>query len=168
MNRQEPLTAPGTLVPPRPNLGPEPLNRSSPWDAWPIPAGLAVFGLVFWIARRIRARRNQPRRMTVPAPPVPADPIEALADSVRARLVARFGEAWRARTTEEIAGSPAIAEALGPDAFARLVAFLQAVDVVKYSGRERADSDAIRAAWSEWAAHFLSGAEGARSTSTGK
>jgi len=166
----EPLDQmPGILIPPRPNLGPEPFEKSSRVDAWPVAAAVAFVGIVLWLVLRRRARRIAGMTTAQPASgDTPADALHALADSVRAQLVLRFGDPWRARTTEQIAESAAVAEALGPESFHKLIEFLQAVDVVKYSGQEHGDSDAIRAEWSDWAAHFVTEAAGARSAITGK
>ncbi len=166
----EPLDQmPGILIPPRPNLGPEPLEKPSHVNAWPVAAAVTFVVIVLCLVLRRRARRIANMTSVQPAvADAPADALHALADSIRAQLVLRFGDPWRARTTEQIAESPAIAEALGPESFHKLVAFLQAVDVVKYSGQEHGDSDAIRAEWSDWAAHFVADAAGARSATTGK
>jgi hypothetical protein len=166
----EPLDQlPVILIPPRPNLGPEPFEKPSRVNAWPVAAAVTFVVIVLCLVLRRRARRIAVSTTAQPASGnTPADAVHALADSVRAQLVLRFGDPWRARTTEQIAESHAIAEALGAESFQMLVAFLQAVDVVKYSGQENANSDTIRAEWSNWAAHFVADAAGARSATTGK
>ena len=90
-----------------------------------------------------------------------------LSGKVRGALVERFGEAWRAKTTEEIATDPALSEVFGPETAARLIAILSEADRLKFAAEEtcpqREDAD-------DWAA-FVSGflaAAGARSMTTGK
>jgi hypothetical protein len=172
MNGQEPPEETVSLIPPHPNLGPELLQDSSRFDAWSIATALAIVALLSWVIWRFRTRRKQSNAEAIPghlAPPdTPAAAVDAFAQSVRTRIITRFGETWRARTTEQIAGDPGIAEALGPDEFAKLVTFLREVDVLKYSGHDDTNPEAILARWSDWAAHFVAEAAGARSATTAK
>jgi hypothetical protein len=56
-----------------------------------------------------------------------------LSESVREALAARFGESWRAKTTEEIASEPSLAETLGALSAEHLIGFLQVADLVKFA-----------------------------------
>jgi hypothetical protein len=126
------------LLPPRPNLGPEPL--SSPWPS--ADAGLAVIAgvillalLMVWLVRRHWRRPASP----VPSlaisdePLTPRQRLIQTADRLRAALVARFGPSWAAKTTEEIATEPALADLLGAERLAPLLELLRAADRAKFA-----------------------------------
>jgi hypothetical protein len=55
---------------------------------------------------------------------------------VRNALAARFGGRWHARTTEEIAAEPDLAETLGTARAAELVRFLVQADLAKFDDRD--------------------------------
>jgi hypothetical protein len=146
--RADPSPTPrkAVLVPPRPNLGPEP---------WPeagsvvlallavvfLIASLSLIGLIVWLLRKPRKRGWLRAARDVQANPLNApgslrDQIIAHSHEIRAALATRFGASWRAMTTEEIADSPALADHLGPDRATRLVAFLRAADRAKFAGED--------------------------------
>jgi hypothetical protein len=183
------------LVPPYPNLGPEPMEEGGPVVGWWLAAAALALGLSAIVAV-LALRRRQGRAHKVggstakssPPLPCPGDETDgrerliALAEAVRAALVARFGEGWRAKTTEEVADAPDLRDALGPDAAARLVTFLRLADLAKFSG-DRFDAEGAPdagqrepAAWYGSAAGLVSalatpacgGAAGARSRIKGK
>jgi hypothetical protein len=173
-------TATGTsaaLVPPRPNLGPEPLDETRP--PWALLIGLGIAGSLLgsWAWRRWRRPRRS-RGLEPPGSPGSGEstaastkePIVAQATAARDALVARFGPAWRAKTTEEIAADPAPVEAFGTEMAERLVALFREADRAKFAtarlseaGPQRADADE----WALWVAAFVASA-GATSTIKGK
>ncbi len=141
-----PTPTKAVLVPPQPNLGPEPLPEpGSVVHALLalvfVIAGLSQLGLILRLLRKLRNRRRLRALRVEQARPaaVPGslrDQIIARSQEVRAALAARFGPSWRAMTTEEIAAGPALADHLGPDRAARLIAFLGAADRAKFAGED--------------------------------
>jgi hypothetical protein len=169
------------LVPPRPNLGPEPMPgrlSTSGWiGIWLIGASLSV-GLFWWLRRSYWPRRSERARPRGPAgDDVPAGPFASRRDQmtawsaeVRGTLADRFGEHWRARTTEEIAGDVSLIERLGDETAARLVRFLIDADRAKFDDREGLQPPLVDAV-PEWVAGFVASsvpAAGARSMINGK
>jgi hypothetical protein len=138
-----PTPTKAVLVPPQPNLGPEPLPEAGSVDHALLAlvfviAGVGQLGLILWLLRKLRNRgRLRALRAEQAGPPsVPGslrDQIIARSQELRAALAARFGPSWRAMTTEEIAAGPALADHLGPDRAARLIAFLGAADRAKFA-----------------------------------
>jgi hypothetical protein len=135
--------AKAVLVPPRPNLGPEPLPRSLSITALVL-AGLLVAAVAATVlARLVRFRRQRrDRRDTAPFE-APAGPFDSRGEqmaawslAIRAALAARFGGHWHARTTEEIAADPIVAERLGPELATALVRFLAVADLAKFDDRD--------------------------------
>ncbi len=123
-DRPADASGPATLVLPRPNLGPEPWSEPRPgWGPAELAIGLAlVAGLLGLATRRARRRRADRRPASDlggagldPPDPTPSRRLIASAGPVRAALVAEFGVAWAARTTEEIALDPTLADRLGPE-----------------------------------------------------
>lgn len=128
------------LVPPRPNLGPEPMPEDRSLTprplAWLPAAGIIGVVLWLWLRRRLRRRgdvRHAGPRRPAAAPATLRDQTIARSRAVRAALAARFGPSWSAKTTEEIAAEPALAEGLGAEPAARLVAFLAEADRAKFA-----------------------------------
>ncbi len=134
----------GVLVPPRPNLGPEPWAETRP-SGVVLPALWIVLVLVIavigagWRLRRLRKRRRPASGISGSTPGPAGAPVSrrdhriALSGAVREVLVARFGPAWRSKTTEEIAHDAGLAEAFGPEDAARLVRFLHGADLAKFA-----------------------------------
>jgi hypothetical protein len=167
LNQTSPLnqTSQRALVPPRPNLGPEPWSETRIDRELPLEIGLAlalVLAGVFWIVRRSRAGR---RRMSPAEPQLsahdnsPGAMLLSLAASVREGLADRFGPALRARTTEEIAADAAIREALGEVNLEPLTDLLVAADRWKFAsepgnGREESLLDDL-SNWEAWHKTFL-------------
>jgi MYXO-CTERM domain-containing protein len=137
------------IVLPRPNLGPEPWPDS---PAWPWITAAAV--LITLVALILRRRRKRVRAKAAPAVPneVAASPSEPspLTDRVRGALIRAFGPSWRARTTEEVAASPVLAERFGPEVAAQVVAYLRACDRAKFSADAATPDEELD--W--WAARF--------------
>lgn len=127
------------ILPPRPNLGPEPWPES-PWPTGWL-AGLAALLIVaaLGILRHRRRSRLVAATGDGPSPTLaaPDDPQERLiraADAARAALVARLGPPWVARTTEEIAEAPEPVAWLGVARAGRLVELLRSADRAKFAG----------------------------------
>lgn len=137
------------LLPPRPNLGPEPLSDPSlidPLVLAVILAGFVIVAVLIW-RRRVRARRSTAPDHnrggpSLAEPPSPRDRLIALSPSIRSALTGRFGASCLAKTTEELASDDRIGEILGPDDFEHLIAILNAIDRLKFSESTRNDDDA--------------------------
>lgn len=121
---------PVALVPPRPNLGPEPLPGPWPWASVGGAVGIAiVVGLWAWLS----LRRRKPIEREADTEARPPTLLSRAAD-LRATLAERFGPGWIARTTEEVLGDEMLAERLGPERHARLEDLLRAADRAKFAG----------------------------------
>jgi len=152
--RQDPDATSGeSLVPPRPNLGPEPWPESSPWAGNIVfLVGFVVVLLIGWIRRKPRS--IPPAKDHAPAVDFDRSPVQrfvALSEAVRGALLARFGPAWGSKTTEEIGGDPALVSRLDPNDRDRLVAFLELADRVKFGSTEPESLDD----WETWASAFV-------------
>jgi hypothetical protein len=150
---------PRGLVPPRPNLGPE------PWpDAGPITGLLLVLGLMaalllagaglLWRHHRKAPRVRQGRLAPAAgfdSQPTPRDRLVALAESVRDALTVQFGAPSRAKTTEEWAADARLVQLLGEPDFQELIRFLDQIDRVKFAP-EHSDNhhEAIQEALVSW------------------
>ena len=95
------------------------------------------------------------------APPSRRERLIALSRAVREALVARFGPAWRSKTTEEIAREAGLAEAFGPEDAARLLRFLQEADRAKFADEGEPPSTPSPDPEEDWVEEFLASA-GAR------
>jgi hypothetical protein len=135
-------------VPPRPNLGPEPMDASAIPPAQLLAILAAFMLLALGVALTARAyRRRRGRRPPFPSLHAPViDPTEAPGEwmiawsvALRESLAARFGPAWRAKTTEELAGEPNLSAAIGDESRTRLLAFLAAADRAKFAESDPAD-----------------------------
>ncbi|MFO0961255.1 MAG: hypothetical protein U0800_28065 [Isosphaeraceae bacterium] len=121
------------LVPPRPNPDPLPWPETSPWADAPVLAAIALVAAVIGgIAVLSLSRKKRPGIPPAVAP-VPPDGLIERAERIRSALVVRFGESWAARTTEEIAGSPALIDHLGPERAGELVGYLRLADRAKFA-----------------------------------
>jgi len=146
------------LVPPRPNLGPEPWSeeRVSPWPLLGIGLVLAALlaGAIWLIRRRRRRRRAVPPPQPVTLLDTPDAQLLSLAVQARETLATRFGPSLRARTTEEISSDSAVKEALGDDHFASLIRLLATADRWKFaSPPENGQTEALLdelPLWSAW------------------
>lgn len=168
----------GSFVPPRPNLGPEPLADSSiAWIWWTVPA-VGLIGMLVW-QRMIRRRKRRGEKAHIDIrttshadPDTPAAALVALSATVREKLAGRFGEGWRAKTTEEIAVDPKAREAFSLETLGRIVQLLREADRVKFARADGSESFYVPqrldlAAWSLWVSEF-DPAAGASSMKTGK
>jgi hypothetical protein len=134
------------LVPPQPNLGPEPWPEPAPWllVLW-VAAGLFLLVLGVLAFRLVRsARRRRRRRDQARAPLADATPrnrLVTLSDTIRDDLSTRFGTSWRAKTTEELAVDGQLEELLGAELFPELIGFLDQVDRLKFATERASQSD---------------------------
>jgi hypothetical protein len=138
--------APGPILPPRPNLGPEPMDEPVSVVAAAAALGgvAALAGLLAWWTWRRRAAARA-RRSAKASAPAWVDPnslpprgrMLQWSEMVRRALIDRFGPPWAAKTTEEIAADPDLAGVLGAERSEELIRFLRAADLAKFAGPER-------------------------------
>jgi len=103
------------------------------WLAAGIPA-LAIIGWVIWrVARRRVARSVSGATAADQVDPTPRGRLVALANTTKNALAAQFGPTWRAKTTEELAADPVLAEVLGPEPLGELIEFLDGIDRLKFA-----------------------------------
>jgi len=158
------------LVPPRPNLGPEPWSEepSSPWPLLAVGLVLAALlaGLIWIIRRRRRKRRAVAPPQPVTALDTPDAQLLSLAVQARETLATRFGPSLRARTTEEISNDAVVKEALGDDHFASLIRLLSTADRWKFaSPPENGQTESLLVElphWSAWQGTLPSQPKGKR------
>jgi hypothetical protein len=152
-------TAPPGLVPPRPNLGPEPW--SEPQSMREPLFALSVFVLFLVVSAVLYAiwRRRKIARAPAEKPPpieeagaTPRDQLIGLSGSLREALVDRFGPPYRARTIEELFADQKLGEVLGAEQLEQLTHFLVQVDRLKFAP-ERAprDQEALQLELADWA-----------------
>jgi hypothetical protein len=126
-----------SLVPPRPNLGPEPWTTSSPlnpsWLLLAIPISAVVVWALWKLLHRSLARTRADRTTPDELDVTPRGRLVALSMSTKNALAARFGPTWRAKTTEEMAAEPTLAEVLGPEPLKELIEFLDRIDRLKFA-----------------------------------
>ena len=147
-----------SLIPPRPNLGPESTLDSPPfvnvWTAGGILASsLLLIAVVSWIL--IRRVRGRPRGVVAvsggESDNTPRGHFVALSQSIRETLTAQFGTSWRAKTTEELSADSQLEQVLGKEPLEELIRFLDQVDRLKFAPerpRHHVDSlDDELAAW---------------------
>lgn len=125
------------LVPPRPNLGPEPWREPAP--SYGLFFGLAIAGAVMllaawaWRWRTLRSRNPGPAGGALEAEPGPRGRLVGLSVSIRDALTAQFGSSFRAKTTEEISADERLPQLLGEPGFRELVQFLDRIDRLKFA-----------------------------------
>ncbi len=126
-----------SLVPPRPNLGPETWPKTVPLAGYWIALSIASAVLIAWalwrFVRRGAARPGQGALAIDSADVTPRGRLVALSTSTKNALATRFGPTWRAKTTEELAAEPALSEMLGPEPFQELIQFLDRIDRLKFA-----------------------------------
>jgi hypothetical protein len=126
-----------SLVPPRPNLGPEPWPKSSPLESLWLLLGtliLPVAGWLIWrMVRRRGARSNQGSAVPDTLDVTPRGRLVALSTSTKNALASRFGSTWRAKTTEELAAESPLRDVLGPEMLGQLIEFLDRIDRLKFA-----------------------------------
>lgn len=165
MRERQGPEAEGSLVPPRPNLGPEPWPEPPGWSGRAVGAMLGLMGLLLllaWRWQRRRVRRHSARPSSVEAIPEetvddPRRRLIASAEVARGALIAAFGPAWRSKTTEEIADDTGPSARFEPAEVERLVALLRLADRVKFASADPGPPDD----WEAWSARFASRAASA-------
>jgi hypothetical protein len=161
------------LVPPRPNLGPEPWpvppgwTATAGWWVWSLALLLLIAG---WRWRRGRSKAGSAGRASSPDPSLELDlsprrRLIASSEAVRAALIGAFGPGWGSKTTEEIAAEPILAERLDPEEVGHLIEFLRQADRAKFAEDESYRFDDRE----EWVGSFVSAmAAGATSRIIGR
>ncbi|HMF38799.1 MAG TPA: hypothetical protein VKF17_19345 [Isosphaeraceae bacterium] len=145
------------LVPPRPNLGPEPWSEER-LSIWPLlGVGLVLAALLAGAIWLIRRRRKSRLAVSPPQPVTSLDTPDAqllsLAVQARETLATRFGPSLRARTTEEISNDAVVKEGLGDDHFASLIRLLSTADHWKFaSPPENGQTASLLEELSHWSA----------------
>jgi len=135
--------APRGLVPPCPNLGPEPWRESRSLGVVPILVLAVLVCLVLaWFLwrrhRRVRARGKPRGLASGDQSNTKASPHElfvALSDAVREGLTLKFGTGWRAKTTEELSTDAQLEQLIGPQDLHELIRFLDQVDRLKFASK---------------------------------
>jgi hypothetical protein len=144
------------LVPPRPNLGPEPWREpdSLPRPLLAMAIILVAILLVAWAWRRRSLRAGGAGTPTVApsaADPGPRGQLVGLSETIRNALAEQFGHSLRARTTEELSADERLVQLLGEERFRELMQFLDRVDRIKFAPESPADQvEALREAWMTW------------------
>jgi hypothetical protein len=160
---QESAAAPSrvqVLIPPRPNLGPEPWSEPRagrfPYEAAALATGALLLAAAWIIRRRLAARRRPgtaPARVDFAADD-PAMQLIVMASQARETLAERFGPALLARTTEEIAADPQLRETLGEPRFDSLVRLLATADRRKFATMPGAGAEDVYpedlSQWETW------------------
>jgi hypothetical protein len=148
------------LVPPRPNLGPEPWRepQAASWLLLAIGIGLAAVAVVLlawlWRRRRVAVRARRPASAVdglAAVDPTPRDRLVGLSEAIRDALTTQFGSSCRAKTTEELSADERLAELLGDEGFRELIRFLDRIDLVKFAPERSANNgDALGDLLSDW------------------
>jgi hypothetical protein len=144
-----------SLVPPRPNLGPETWPKAVPlagiWLALLISASALLAWVLWRLVRRGAARPGQGLATPDSADVTPRGRLVALSTSTKNALASRFGPAWRAKTTEELAAEPALREMLGPEPLQELIQFLDRIDRLKFAPeRPNQDRQSLHEELADW------------------
>src|SRR5207249_4135081 len=117
--------------------GPEPWTepRSATATVLALVLAFLVLGVAGgWLWRDVRRRRMLQRSPAEDLGTSSEGSMALWSAQVRGALIAGFGPAWGAKTTEEIAAEPVLAELLGLEQAGRLVRFLRAADRAKFAG----------------------------------
>lgn len=150
----------GRIVPPRPNLGPEPWDDRAAVD-WIIVIVFVIFIIYFLffcykIYMDIKNSRRL-RRESAAGESANDDPKAVWVEwsnRVRAALDLEFGAGHSARTTEEIEADPVIETGLNAERRDRLIAFLRAADLAKFGGESIALKTETLSDWQTWIEEF--------------
>jgi hypothetical protein len=126
------------LVPPRPNLGPEPWSEPDPFALFYVLGATAAALFILWLGWRRHGRFRVSRVVSGLSSQNPRDTsphgrLVALSQSFRTVLASQFGPAWRAKTNEELSAEPRLAELLGGDQLQELIQILNDIDLLKFA-----------------------------------
>lgn len=121
------------LIPPRPIPDPLPWPEPSSGGILPTLTAFAFVALIGLLIAFVLLRKRRVAESPITVPPPTTDGPIARADRIRSALVARFGESWSARTTEEIALDQPLLERLGPERTEILVEYLRRADRIKFA-----------------------------------
>lgn len=144
------------LIPPRPNLGPEPWREpdAAPKVALALAIAAMAVLIVAWTRRRARWLRARGSGHGVSGPPTDTSPrgrLVELSETVRGALAARLGDNLRARTTEELSLDERLIPLLGAEESRDLIRFLERIDRVKFAPeRPSEEHEELTAEWSTW------------------
>lgn len=162
------------IVPPRPNLGPEPWDDRSSTDLFVIIAfALFIINVLLFFYKLLMELRTSARSKSssLTASPANDDPQAvwvAWSNRVRAALDREFGAGHSARTTEEIEDDSAIKTGMNADRRDRLIAFLRAADHAKFGGESIALDPETRLKWDDWVQEFCRTGESSSNGKTSK
>jgi hypothetical protein len=144
------------LVPPRPNLGPESWSDARPSPVAGIVAVAALGGLLIaWLLwswrKKMRARIRRDHKTQSPNDATPQGRLVAFSSSIRQTLADRFGTAWRAKTTQELATEDLLVEMLGYEQLDELIRFLDFVDHLKFAPERSSNNhEALESELTNW------------------
>jgi hypothetical protein len=133
------------LMPPQPNLGPEAWSDAQFNPVGVIAAaalgGLLIIACILWRRRRkMRSRNRSGHRPQTPHDATPQGRLVAFSSSIRETLADRFGTAWRAKTTQDLAMENLLVEVLGREQLDELIRFLDLVDHLKFAPERSIDN----------------------------
>ena len=146
-----------TFLPPRPIHGPERLVESRPITSLHFAVVLTGLTILLLVAKRLRTRKNAQAGCDssrdgsdVDGLVSPRDRLVALSHSIRTSLSLRFGVAYLAKTSEELANDRQLSKALCPADLQRFIEILELIDSVKFSADEH--SHAVTSDQVDWLA----------------
>jgi hypothetical protein len=135
------------LVPPRPNLGPEPWREPDTTLQLLLALGVAVVIVLlaawgWWRGAARRARGQGALAGGSSTAELSArDRLVGLSESIRDALTAQFGNSFRAKTTEELSADEQLVQLLGPEGVGELMPFLDRIDRLKFASERSDDHD---------------------------
>lgn len=144
------------LVPPRPNLGPEPWREPAPSSRLLVVLAIVAAAVLLagWAWRRRSSRARGPGLAIggqLAADPGPRGQLVGLSETIRDALTAQFGSSFRAKTTEELAADERLRQLLGEEGFRELMQFLDRIDRLKFAPEGAAgEDDELGRALSAW------------------
>ena len=126
------------IVPPRPNLGPEPWSEPNPFSLYFVLGATLAALFVLWFGWRRLGRFRAERPVSNLSSQNPRDTsphgrLVALSQTLRNALASQFGPEWRAKTNEELSAEPRLAELLGHDQLQELIHILNDIDLLKFA-----------------------------------
>jgi hypothetical protein len=135
------------LVPPRPNLGPEPWREHDATPQLLLALGIAAVVLLlaawgWWRRVALRSRRlGASAAGHSIAELSPRDRLVGLSETIRDALTSQFGSSFRAKTTEELSADERLVQLLNAEGFRELMQFLDRIDRLKFAAERSEDHD---------------------------